>query len=155
MDALIENFLAKVSDPLQFGPILWYNIHLLSKGAKTLAECKQFYDVILKRILEGIRCDECRKDALLYHGSHPLIWKHENSAFDWTYDFHTYVNYKLGKPNIDRNTYYHLYSGNLPTCTKCTMPKSDSSKTVNEPAEVSIPKGVSRIKGVGLRSYNN
>ncbi len=111
--------------PDQFGPGLWFSIHITAKNSVTLAEKKQFITWITQ-IVESIKCTECRGHAVEYVKTHPLepyfdLTEDETGLdigmFKWTWTFHNTVNFRLQKPYCDWETAMSIfYDGDFKPC---------------------------------------
>jgi len=118
--------LKKLADPASFGPGAWLVIHTMAFDAKTNQKKKHFEES-MHVIQKGLKCENCKVHCGEYLKKHPIsdYWDiHDKNGedigmFKWSWVFHNTVNARLGKPIMDWDTAYHLYSnsGNV-VCTK-------------------------------------
>lgn len=130
--------LKKLSDPDSFGPGAWLVIHTLAFDAIT-NDKKKCFEETMKVIQRGLKCEMCKIHCGKYLKKHPMrdYWNvldrkgKDIGMFKWTWAFHNAVNTRLGKPVMDWDTAYHLYSDSKDTvCTKdCGDEASHSPKT--------------------------
>ena len=130
--------LKKLADPATFGPGAWLVIHTLAFDAKTKEQKKNFEES-MHVIQRGLKCEWCKKHFGEYLEKHPTrdyrnVHNKEGQdigMFKWSWAFHNAVNTRLGKPVMDWDTAYHLYSDTENTvCTKdCGQETSHSPET--------------------------
>lgn len=110
----IAKYHKKISDPKEFGPIVWNGMHKEAITCKTKKEAEDFIFERIQKILDFyVNCEKCHKDGTAWHieNKYRFRYKDEKSAFFYTCDFHNYVNKKTGKPSMERLTAYDLYTG--------------------------------------------
>jgi len=141
--------LEKITDPRSWGVGLWFSIHTYAINAKTDESKKSFMDY-MKIICTNIKCDNCRKHATEYLETHPIkdFYNIKNEKgedigmFKWTYLFHNAVNSRLGKPQMDWDTAYSMYS---PTSSVCLQGCGEDKKEplIGVTASTRIPENIS------------
>ena len=81
---------------------IWYTLHIEAYLAKSSAEQKLFIKR-LRKIVLYLPCDWCHLDATRYINTHPIVIGSVfgkpgvSSVFMYIFDFHNFVNQKLGK----------------------------------------------------------
>ena len=131
----VAKYHKKISNPNEFGPIVWSGMHKEAISCKTKAEAEEFINKRIQKIIDYyVGCETCKRDGTTWHKENKVkfVWKNERSAFDYTCDFHNYVNIKTHKPIMEKKTAYDLYTGvDMETCTaECgadVIPIPDSS----------------------------
>ena len=92
------------ANPKHIGPGYWANWHSNSLRADNREKKTELARNIVTSI-DNFPCREpCRKDAIYYIKTHPLIEvvndNNPLSLFNWTTEFHNYVNNKIGKSTL-------------------------------------------------------
>lgn len=118
--------LKKLSDPRSFGPGGWLVIHILAYNA-TSEKHKKSFERDMKNICGGLKCNTCKGHCVKYLEDNPITdyWNikdkegNDIGMFQWSWAFHNAVNARLGKPIMDFDTAYHLFSDHPDTvCSK-------------------------------------
>ena len=120
--------LKKLADPRSFGPGGWLMIHILAYNA-TSERNKKAFERDMANICSGLKCHTCQGHCGKYLADNPMrdreYWNAKDEEgrdigmFKWSWAFHNAVNKRLGKPILDYDTAYHLYSNSPDTvCTK-------------------------------------
>jgi hypothetical protein len=99
------------------GPGVWYSLHTLAINARTKSRKKEFITIVVI-LRDNFKCMVCRNHWREYMDTHPIeeyfdvLDSHGNDVgmFKWTWIFHNHVNARLGKPHMDYQTAYNLYS---------------------------------------------
>jgi hypothetical protein len=98
-----------------WGPARWYRLHCLAIFYPSEPSCRRAQraaqDVAL--LLATLPCPECRTHALSYlEGRRPALESSE--AFQrWAFDFHNWVNRRLGKRTLNYAEYLEEYEPEL------------------------------------------
>lgn len=98
-------------DPKYFGPGIWWCLHQNSLRAIT-TETKLEFRRFLNDIVTKIWCKKCRFHATKYINENP-IEEYDQLAygyFTYVWNFHNIVNKRLGKPEMNWQTAYKLYT---------------------------------------------
>jgi hypothetical protein len=109
-----------ISDPEVFGPGMWYSIH--SSSIQLDDECFMKY---IDGIIPKIPCLICREHATEYLKNNPTKdykgIKNSNGEyigmFKWSWIFHNTVNKRLGKPILDWDTAYNMFTDDSKVCS--------------------------------------
>lgn len=97
-------------NPTVWGPIFWDTLHFTAFGYPNDPNemDKQVYKNFIINYVKVLPCDKCSTDAnnyinLISDFEWNKILKSRDSLIKWTWDFHNYVNEKLGKtsPKLD------------------------------------------------------
>jgi len=141
----IAKFHKKISDPKEFGPIVWNGMHKEGIACKTKEQAEDFVYNRIQKILDYyVNCEKCYKDGTKWHTENKwgFRYKDEKSAFFYTCDFHNFVNQKTGKPAMDRLTAYDLYTGiDMQMCTsECAGPDVEKKPTTRSGLNAPIPR---------------
>jgi hypothetical protein len=105
-------------DPEVFGPALWFTLH---NGASNYPEeASPIVVEKMKNFILGlpyiISCENCQSHAIAYIEEHYESMcescKGKDTLFKWFFDFHNYVNKRLGKPQMKLEDAINLYSSN-------------------------------------------
>lgn len=158
-----EDSLKKLTNPQSFGPGAWLTIHIMAYHATSESDKKAF-EKNMKHICDGLKCYTCQDHCKEYLKDNPIrdYWNVKNregkqiGMFKWSWTFHNAVNTRLGKPLLDFNTAYHLYSESADTvCTADCGAETPEEPSVSSSAP--IPKKSytyrTRIKNNGLVSF--
>jgi hypothetical protein len=117
--------LSKLSDPKLIGPGVWYEKHTKSYDAKTPGQI-DFFITDLKKTIDEFKCLECRGHAQKYLKTNP-IERYRNEVdqngqpigmFKYMWEFHNFVNARLGKKFIPFDVAYNFYGNKDMVCTK-------------------------------------
>lgn len=122
-EADFESCKKKISNPLTFGPGIWYCIHMNAKDAKTEVGKQKFKDFI-ENTITALPCTTCIQHASDYYQKHPLkdYWHIKENGqdigmFRWAWQFHNTVNQRLQKPIVNWENAKMLYSDETGVCT--------------------------------------
>jgi len=163
-DGESDENLKKLTNPQSFGPGAWLTIHIMAYHAISESEKKAF-EKNMKHICDGLKCHTCQDHCKEYLKNNPIrdYWNVKNregkqiGMFKWSWTFHNAVNTRLGKPVLDFNTAYHLYSDapDMVCTADCGSEAPEEASTTSSSA--SIPKKShiyrTRIKNNGLVSF--
>lgn len=113
-----ENQGPDITNPAYFGPGKWDTYHLEAWFARTNPEQNNFI-IFLKRQIDNFPCVKCKNHAYEYLDNNPLenyLGKKSSTGeelgmFVWMWKFHNAVNTRLGKPVVEWDTAYSMYSG--------------------------------------------
>ena len=102
------------SDPKYIGPGTWSALHTMASNSK---DPKVFFEQ-LRIIVDNFKCMDCRKHAQEYLQEHPfdMYFTMKDSKgrligpARYMWEFHNTVNRRLGKPLLDWETAWNLYS---------------------------------------------
>jgi hypothetical protein len=117
---------SKIAIPEIVGPGTWFCLHLEGYHAKTPAQIQNFIGFIT-RVTSNFKCLNCRKHAMKYIANHPfepyvnmtLPNGEQIGMFRYTFDFHNTVNKNIGKPVMDFDEAYKMFSDqDGAVCTK-------------------------------------
>lgn len=109
-------------EPKVFGPGTWFTIHTLALKARTRSEMDEFVSSLV-HIISHLPCYDCINHATKYLKEHPIIKFYDVGdskgrrigMFIYTWKFHNDVNLRLGKPYLDMDTAYSMYT-HIPEC---------------------------------------
>ena len=103
------------------GPGIWYVIHSLSIDIENDYELDNFREYFIN-IINNLPCPECKKHANEYYDKNPikyaLLGKYVGGnyyydfpvgVFEWTWSFHNFVNFHIGKDMLEFDTALSLY----------------------------------------------
>lgn len=133
----------ELAKPDKFGPGTWFCIHTLAANSKTYGEHMKCIWAI-KVLISHLKCDECYAHATEYLLTHPLegVYSCNHGAkghteaeclYKWTYDFHTTVDRRLGKPAVPyRESYEYFLERGKDSCNECHISLS-LDQTVTAP----------------------
>lgn len=142
-----------ITNPVTFGPGIWYTIHVNSRNATSEDSKKKFKDFI-EVTISNLPCHTCRDHATSYYRSNPLsdFWNvkengKEIGLFKWAWNFHNTVNNRLKKPYMSWEVAKMLYSDDSGVCTEvCGTEESNTSPPVTPatPSSTNIymPSGI-------------
>ena len=144
-----------ISDPGKVGPGIWYVFFEQAISSKTKEEQKEFIS-LMKNIIDRMRCPVCKEHALKYLAENPpdkylnitLPGGENIGMFKYVWKFKKAVNKRLGKPEMDWDTAYGIYSKPESVCTevcsgKSSIPEPKVPILLNPPSKNVIPAGVS------------
>ncbi len=102
--------------PYEFGPGLWFAIHIMSKNCKTERDEDNFVS-FMKIISESMPCEKCRDHCKTFMKTHRMSnfkglldrYGMRIGLFMWSNFFHNSVNLRLGKPILRMEDAYILY----------------------------------------------
>jgi hypothetical protein len=119
----IEAIKAKISNPSNFGPGIWYTIHRMARDATTQDKKLKFKD-FLENTIHTLPCSICVQHATEYYKSRPLdmFWNmkekgSEIGLFRWSWQFHNAVNTRLKKQTMSWEVAKILFSDDGAVCT--------------------------------------
>lgn len=94
-----------------WGNRLWYLLHTISTTYpdQPTALTRKYYSIFLNQLLYVIPCPRCQKECILYMKKHPPELQHQDSLYQWLYQFHNSVNSRLGKPTITLEACRNIY----------------------------------------------
>jgi hypothetical protein len=107
------------TDPYVWGPLFWFSLH---NGAINYPEnASEHISKNMKGFIMGIPymlpCVKCSEDAKAYiinnHSNLDSICSGREKLFKFFFDFHNYVNKKLGKSEIKYEDALKMYSGKV------------------------------------------
>lgn len=114
------------TDPKIIGPGSWNIIHRMAFAAKTRPAMENFI-FLMKQICDGFPCKVCKGHCQEYIKNHPmekeyntLVGGESLGMFLWSWRFHNAVNLRLGKPQMNWQTAYDLYSGKMGEIEVCS-----------------------------------
>jgi hypothetical protein len=125
-----------LSDPKVIGPGTWYVTHLKAYEAINNKKIDEFIDHMYM-LAEKFACKKCRKHINTYIEDHPFedlinLTNEEGrkiGMFKWAWLFHNAVNTRIGKPYVDWETAWEMYSNDdFGVCSK----NCDEVKDVEE-----------------------
>jgi hypothetical protein len=136
------------------GPGIWYILHLAAYEANTPDKIKDFIS-LLRLIVERHPCHVCREHGSKYLKINPPenyvnTVKDERLAgmFVYVWIFHNSVNDRLGKPHVDYNTAWKMFSS-----IDQAICQADCGEDLNN--RKSIPGDVSLVTKSPFRSVRN
>ena len=101
------------TDPKYIGPGYWASFHRrsffadMTKDNPTYEKIVERREMVAKSIVQDVEnfpCFNCREHAINYLKQYPItdsIFKRDkNALFNWTVDFHNFVNNRIGKPIV-------------------------------------------------------
>lgn len=108
------------SDPKIVGPGKWDIIHTEGFKAKTNESQRRFIELV-EEICREFKCEVCHGHCTKYIKDHPPSnyigkefefegVKEKLGMFVWSWEFHNSVNIRLGKPHMNYETAYYMYS---------------------------------------------
>ena len=114
-----------LSNPQIFGPGTWNIIHTAGIRATT-EQNKKFFRDLMVLVFETFRCMKCKKHLEEFMKFHPFrnyekIYdskRREIGYFKWSWECHNNVNAILGKPILELETAYDMWSSITP-CENC------------------------------------
>jgi hypothetical protein len=138
MNSDFEQIKKKISNPITFGPGIWYCIHLNAKNA-TNEQSKQKFKDFLENIIQNLPCSTCQQHATSYYQSNPLkeFWNVKENGqdiglFKWTWNFHNTVNNRLKKPYVSWENAKMLFNSDEGVCTSdCGGENIEEQEKVN------------------------
>lgn len=145
-DLSFEAIKAKISNPSNFGPGIWYCIHRMARDATT-QEKKLKFKEFLENVIYTLPCSTCFQHATEYYKSRPLdnFWNmkekgNEIGMFRWSWQFHNAVNTRLKKQIVSWEVAKMLFSeDNNSVCTSnCGETDSQDYVDSNEKIPVSM-----------------
>ena len=106
---------------------VWFVFHNSARHVKNDSDKHRLMETVYETV-ENFRCAICHNDALAYLASHPVdpYWTRINEygedvgLFEYFWEFHNYVNRKLGKPILEWDEAYALYYGEVSKCEECS-----------------------------------
>ncbi len=104
-------------DPEVFGPALWFTLH--NGAIRYPEEASPIVAEKMKGFILGlpymVPCENCQSHAISYVEKHydelSEVCKGQKNLFKFFFDFHNYVNKRLGKPEMSFENAWQLYSG--------------------------------------------
>lgn len=93
---------------------IWFDLHLRSYIAKDLRQQKNFIKY-LRETIKYLPCEKCSKHALNYISTNPprvgtsIDHSGVPNMFVYMFEFHNYVNRRLGKSLADFQNVYEYY----------------------------------------------
>lgn len=120
------------NSPEVIGPGIWWTLTRMAVKSTTNESIQQFKKV-LHDIIYHFPCLECRPHAIAYYESHPTKEYESlaNGMYTYMWIFHNAVNKRLGKPEIDWESGFHIHNDNFEGV--CTEGCGDSQND-NEPS---------------------
>lgn len=111
------SIMEKITNPEIVGPGIWFTIHLMAYHATDPLKKQQFMEY-MRMVVDNLKCEKCRMHAKRYLEEHPMepylnlknMAGQDIGLFKWTWIFHNAVNSRLGKPILDWDTAYAMYS---------------------------------------------
>jgi hypothetical protein len=101
------------------GSGIWHTIHVSSVDTDTPLK-STFFCHWVRRQIAFLPCQKCRKDAEKYLSASPPDTA--NNLFVWGWEFHNYVNEKLGKPRLTYEEAAKMYIlGEIRKCKLCGL----------------------------------
>lgn len=111
-----EEIVESTKDPRIFGPPLWFSIHNFSAHypIEPSDSCRRNAMSFIRTIPYLIPCKECFLHAQSYISKYSdddliEITKTRATLFEWSVNFHNFVNERLRKPNMSLNDAYNMY----------------------------------------------
>lgn len=152
------------SDPKIIGPGIWFIIHSTGKKAINDETKRQFID-LMNMLRKEFPCEKCRGHIDEYMTKNPIEEYYnlkgdndeEIGMFKWSWMFHNAVNTRIGKPYVDWETAYNMFSDSgIMVCSRdCGEPDlntndqavSSARDIINKARDVgtSTPLGVSEV----------
>lgn len=104
-------------DPEVFGPAFWFTLH--NGSIRYPEEASPIVLEKMKGFILGlpymVPCENCQSHAISYIEKHydelSEVCKGQKNLFKFFFDFHNYVNKRLGKPEMSFENAWQLYSG--------------------------------------------
>jgi hypothetical protein len=104
-------------EPEVFGPALWFTLH--NGAMRYPEEASPIVAEKMKSFILGlpymVPCENCQSHAISYIEKHydelSEVVKGQKNLFKFFFDFHNYVNKRLGKPEMSLESAMQLYSG--------------------------------------------
>ena len=125
----------KEVSPLTFGPGTWLVMHVFAMICDDEKENRKYFVFFIKKIIEKLPCQTCRKHAIEYITNNRL--GENDELFRWTWQFHNSVNQRLSKPVISYEESRLLYENsnvilqmNGEDCSSCDG-GADTNKEIN------------------------
>ena len=112
------------TNPVKFGPGLWFCIHTLALNATT-PELQGAYCVYVRLLAENLRCNSCRGHFLEYIRDHPPdvhiggpLDKNGYcpALFRWSWKLHEAVNIRIGKESVSLDEAYDFFAHTKLAC---------------------------------------
>lgn len=160
-----ESYVYKgLSDPNRFGPGMWMSFLLNSASADTpskrLIVCEQ-----IRTFSNFLKCKECNDHSKTYIINHPPEYHSKTNAslFEWVVDFMNDVYLRQGKPIVEKEYLWKLYtSGDLGVCKencgskeKVTPTKQEIKQEIKEPVIQKTPVNKNYQYGSRARGGRN
>lgn len=133
------------SDPIKFGPGIWFKMHIDAVEATT-DNLKIAFEINIHALCDNFKCKKCQTHFRKFLDKYPLrnYWNiydddgKDIGFFKWTWEFHNAVNKYLRKYQPSLKEAYAFYSSpEVGTCTKCGVNKQ---KDDIEPRSRGIPE---------------
>ena len=109
------------------GPGMWNLLHAFAIEA-TNETNKDHFEYFVKILNSRVKCDNCSKDFEFFLKTHPLhLYRNirtekgiEIGYYQWSCEFHNYVNKKLGKLEVPMEKSYKFFLNSTNPCVSCT-----------------------------------
>ena len=120
----------------KIGPGIWFKIHMDAVAAKTKV-LKESFVVNINILCDGFKCKHCQPHFRKYIDNNPIEKyfdiKNEKGVdvgiFQWAWEFHNAVNYRLGKYQPLLKEAYEYYTNNtVGACHSCGQNKDINIK---------------------------
>lgn len=121
-----------ITDPNYLGPGKWHSMHIEATNANDM-ESKKVFCKNVRVTCDTFPCKKCVMHCQKYIKNNPpekfidvkieIDGKLECLGLSiWSWTFHNCVNFRLGKPMMDWNTYYAMYIKTESNCThSCSL----------------------------------
>lgn len=115
------------SDPVRFGPGVWFSLHIDAINALT-ESLKLAFEIKVNTLCDNFKCKICVPHFRHFIDTHPLrtYWHLYNNKgqdigfFKWTWELHNQVNKRLNKSEPSFEQAYNYYSNpEVGACFNC------------------------------------
>jgi len=123
------NTVCSFSDPLKWGPSIWYMLDLMVVRLDPYNETLKNHILMqFASLLETIPCENCRTHYNHYMAEHPIEpHLHSKQALArWIYDCRSSVNDRIQRPNLT----YDQYMDKLRTMFECDLSDTRGTRTL-------------------------
>lgn len=134
--------------PEIWGPSVWASMHSYAYTCTDRESIKGFPH-FMKRLINNLKCNDCKKHSSIYFDEHPINKKYPDSKDNdisillWTWEFHNFVNKTLNKPIFEKDRLIKKYHPELLVVKNCTTCGGDPDKEIKRteiPREKTITK---------------
>lgn len=146
----------------KIGPGIWFKIHMDAVSANT-QELKESFIININALCDGFKCKHCQPHFRKYIDDNPIekYFDIKNKKgnhigiFQWTWEFHNAVNYRLGKYQPLLEEAYNYYTNNtVGACHSCGQNKDIDIKTDTERSKIITTYDNADNKIINIKSDN-